>query len=168
MKYLYYSLFLICLWLNYRTTLYLLFLSCPGTVSIFLPLFLSVFPYLFIYLFIYWCIKVSIAIVNTMTKSILGRKRFISSLKTLGLLYYWRNSGQELIQRGNGGTLLAGLACSAWLLIAPRTTYLPRGGTSHSGLGPPSSVINQQNASQSCSQANQVGAFSQSRFPLLK
>lgn len=106
------------LWIDYGWTplCVFFFLSCPAqSQSSFLcSVCLSVF--------IYWCIKVSIAEVNTMTKSILGRKRFISSLKTLGLLYYWRNSGQELIQRGNGGTLLAGLACSAWLLIAPRTT----------------------------------------------
>ena len=39
------------------------------------------------------------------------------------------------------------------------------GGSAHSELGPPTSIINQENALWACPQAGLVGTFSQLRFP---
>lgn len=49
-----------------------------------------------------------------------------------------------------------------------RYIYIPelcaQGGTALSGLGPPKSIINQENAPQTCLEANLMEAFSQLRF----
>lgn len=42
---------------------------------------------------------------------------------------------------------LLSMACSTWLLISTQD-HLPRGGTDHSGLGPPTSITNQDSALQ--------------------
>jgi hypothetical protein len=56
-------------------------------------------------------------------------------------------------------------ACSICCLIQPRTTCL-RDASSHNGPGPPVAICNQENARQTCLQANMMKAFSQMRFPL--
>ena len=43
--------------------------------------------------------------------------------------------------------------------------HLPRDSTAHSEMGPPTSLINQENVPQACSQVNLLEAFSQRRFP---
>ena len=45
--------------------------------------------------------------------------------------------------------------------LLPYTTqaHLPRNGSVHSGLGPPTSISNQENVSQTCPQANRTGWF---------
>lgn len=62
------------------------------------------------------------------------------------------------------------LACSSWLLNFPSYTtedHLTSSATSHSELDPPTLIINQENAPQSCLQANLMEAVSQlkSLFP---
>lgn len=66
-----------------------------------------------------------------------------------------------------GGTLFTGffpLACSACFIIQPGTTG-PRSGTTHSELGSPTSIINQDNTSD-YPQVSLMEAISQLRFPL--
>lgn len=46
--------------------------------------------------------------------------------------------------------------------------HLPREGTAHSMLTPPTSIVNQENAPQTCLQANLMEAISQPRFPFSK
>lgn len=58
------------------------------------------------------------------------------------------------------------MACSAYLLPEP-WDHEARGIT-HSGLGPPTSIINEGNAIQACSQTAFLRADSQSRFPRLR
>lgn len=58
---------------------------------------------------------------------------------------------------------------SSCLLSLPSCTnqaHPPKEGTSHSALGPPTLISNQQNSSQTCSQASLMGATLQMRFPL--
>lgn len=70
--------------------------------------------------------------------------------------------------------------CSAWdcdylapqgvlSLLSYITQYYPhRGSTAHNEPGSPASIINQENASHACSQANLIGIYWQKRFPLPK
>lgn len=85
-----------------------------------------------------------VAVINTMTKTTLGGKGiFCLTGYSLSLMVTkagikavpWR---QELKQGPYKTTALAyfPMACSASLLIAPRT-HLPRAGTTDSGLGSP-------------------------------
>lgn len=57
------------------------------------------------------------------------------------------------------------LACSSLLAqSAFHITHLLRDATAHSGLGPSTSIINQENVPQTCLQANLMQVFSQLRF----
>jgi hypothetical protein len=65
--------------------------------------------------------------------------------------------------RDYGGMLLTDLAPSGLLSPFSYTTQdpLPMGSTTHSGLGLPTPIINQENVLQICLQANLVAIFSQ-------
>ena len=61
-----------------------------------------------------------------------------------------------------------------WRLLAflynPGTTYLSKGGSTHSGLGPPKPIMNQESstgAPQACLQTSLIEAFSQLKFLFL-
>lgn len=81
------------------------------------------------------------------------------------LVHYVGNSGQglkagtwrqELRSGRSGGVLLSSLlstACLVCFLMPPKTTYLPGGGTTPSGLYPPLSIHNQENAPHTCPQS---------------
>lgn len=65
-------------------------------------------------------------------------------------------------------------AMNEWCLLAflynPGTTYLPKGGTIYSGLGPPKPIMNQESstgAPQVCRRTNLIEAFSQLKFLFL-
>ena len=103
-----------------------------------------------------------------------GKERGYFILQFYATFHRRGKSGQEL----RAGTLrqevqpqpwrtalnqLAPIACSAHFLIALRITS--RGGSTHSELDPPISIINQENALQV---ASLVEALSQCRFPLPK
>lgn len=112
----------------------------------------------FVCLFLLLCcilVGVSTAVRKYNDHKQLGKERGLSHLRNR-LAYsivegiQQQEPGGRKWCRGIGGTLLAGLACSVWLLIAPRTTAL--GCTTHSGLGPPSDS-SQQSVPQSCLQA---------------
>jgi hypothetical protein len=63
------------------------------------------------------------------------------------------------------------LACFPDLLsLFSYTTqdYLPRGGTTHSGLGPPTSIINQDSVPHICPQASPIETVSQMRSHLTR
>ena len=71
--------------------------------------------------------------------------------------------------RDHGGVLLTVLlpmACSACFLMPSRTTG--PGVTPPRRIGPPISIINEENVPLVCPQANLVGAFSLLRLPLPK
>ena len=79
--------------------------------------------------------------------------------------------------RCHRGRLLGGLlfrAHSACFLCTPGTTclwvvplaHVPKGGTTRSGPGPSSLIVNQGNASQTCPRANLVETCSQVKFLL--
>ena len=52
-------------------------------------------------------------------------------------------------------------------LLSYTQDHLLRSGTTHSELGPPISIINQENVPQTCLQTSLTETFSQWRFPLL-
>lgn len=97
---------------------------------------------------------------KTLTKTNLGRKKFISFL-TLRLQSSTedgqdRNTSEALAVETIESRCL--LACSLRLMLSylPYTAqvHLPRKGTTHSGLGPPTLISNQENIPQTCPQAN--------------
>lgn len=60
------------------------------------------------------------------------------------------------------------LVCSPWFAqFVLLQDHQPRGGTARSDLGPPTSLINQENGPQACPHADLMEAFSQVRslFP---
>lgn len=76
---------------------------------------------------------------------------------------------------GHRGTLLLTCPCLVPILISPAPAlfhqpsstlqdHLPRDGTAPGDLGPPISVFSQENATQTCLQANHMEAVSQTRF----
>lgn len=79
-----------------------------------------------------------------------------------------------MTEGGQGRKLEAGIEAEN---LAEAVTYSPgsqslsisqRGGSAHSVLGPPTSTINQENASQACPQVSLAGGFSQQKFLLPK
>ena len=64
--------------------------------------------------------------------------------------------------RGHKGMLLTGLLSMVHLFSYTAKDHLLKGGIAHSGLGPPTSIVNQENAS------NLREAFFQLRFPSLR
>lgn len=93
----------------------------------------------------------SVAVINTMAESNLEMERFISSycLSSSMKKSQGRSSRLESGIRSHGGMLLPCLLLrtgSTCLFVDPKDLqkiYLPTSGTTHSGLGPPTSVINQ-------------------------
>ena len=68
---------------------------------------------------------------------------------------------------------ITGKQCSALKFTFSFLSYmaqahLPKGGTAHSGLGPPPSISKQANALQTCPQANLMEATLQLSLPLLR
>lgn len=100
----------------------------------------------------------STAMINTVTKSNVGRNGFVSSFVVKG--NQSRTSGQKSggknwyrDHRETPGLL----ACFCGLLSLPSCIpqyYPPRGGTTHIGLGHSISIINQENISQAFPQVN--------------
>lgn len=89
----------------------------------------------------------SVAVINTMAESNLEMERFISSycLSSFMKKSQGRSSRLESGIRSHGGMLLPCLLLrtgSTCLFVDPKD-YLPTSGTTHSGLGPSTSVINQ-------------------------
>lgn len=80
-----------------------------------------------------------------LTKNSLGREAFILSQVTVS---HWRKPRQELKQQPGGMNwspeLLTGLLTR--LILVPLRSAFPGGRTTHSGLGPVMSIINQENA----------------------
>lgn len=83
------------------------------------------------------CCRFSIAVINTMIKSNLGKKRFILSYSSQDIPHHWRKSGQKLIaetwgqelKQNHRGVLLTGLLlvdCSPTLLSYTARTPCPR------------------------------------------
>jgi len=97
-------------------------------------------------------------------------------LQRIVVLYHEGKLGQELKNRNleaktKAGTIEEGCCCVShgfFSLLSYTNQDLPRNGAPHSGLDSVTSVINQENASQTCPQANQMGTFSQLRFPCLR
>ena len=54
------------------------------------------------------------------------------------------------------------------LLSYTAQDHLPRGDTIHSGLSPPTSIADQENAPYTCLQASLMEVFDQLRFPPLR
>lgn len=64
--------------------------------------------------------------------------------------------------------LLVSSAWFTWLFFYTTQDHRPRAGPSHSGLAPPTSVINRANAPPSCLQASLMETFPQLTFPQLR
>lgn len=98
----------------------------------------------------------SLAMIMTMTKSNLGEKEVYSgSFRKV-------RAGTEA-ETGKESSLLLSLAHSPYLIL-PKTTCLGVS-SAHSGLGPPMTIINQENALQTCLQASLMEALNSSLFP---
>ena len=112
-----------------------------------------------------------LAVVNTMTKSNLGKERVSSSLHSHvhGESLREARSGapdrnqfrQEPVQRR-----LRNAACSHMTCLLACLLFLIQPNTTHSGLGPLTLVINWENTLQICLQSSLEAFFFQLRFPL--
>jgi hypothetical protein len=106
-----------------------------------------------------WCPRVSLAVIKYHEQKQLGGESVyftysstLQSISGVGLGKSGQDPRGRSWCRGHGRMLLTGLlimACSACLLIEPRTTS-PGDGTAHSGLGPLTTIINQETAPQAC------------------
>ena len=73
-----------------------------------------------------------------MTKNLLEKKEFISCYRLVVKAGTWR----QMMKQRLTPHWLTPVVCSACFLTQP----LPRGGDAHSGLSPPTSIVNQENA----------------------
>lgn len=88
-------------------------------------------------------------------------------------VHHWRKKGRNSSRnleagteaKSHGGTLLAGML-SVTFAAASLTDPKPRNGPVHSWLGPPGLVKCQNKASQTCPEANMMGAILSVRVPL--
>lgn len=92
-------------------------------------------------------------VINTMTKCNLGRKGFVLAHRLYSIMKtcQGRAPGRSLKQKPKRKQ--------------PRLSCL-RNGTSHSGLGPPSSIVYQEDAPQTCPQTSLMVASPQVKFLL--
>lgn len=110
--------------------------------------------------------RFSTAVIKSHGQEQHGEERVCFNLQFPFSVHCWgRNSRQEARgrtwSRSHGEVLLPGLclmAYSACFLAYSSQDHQPRL-TTHGELGPPKSPISQENAPQSCSQANLVGTF---------
>lgn len=90
-------------------------------------------------------VRVTIAMIKTMGKSNLERKRFVTSYSS-GNVHHCGGSGRNLEAGTEAGTMegaaycLYLLVCSACLHI--QQDHLLRGGPTHNDQGPPTSITN--------------------------
>jgi hypothetical protein len=93
----------------------------------------------------------SIAVMNTTSKSNVGRKGFISdSSQFITNSRQGSNSRQGLEAEPEVEAMEkpCSLACSLWVtqfVFYTTQVHLPKVGTTHSGLGPPTLIIHQEN-----------------------
>lgn len=101
-----------------------------------------------------------------MTKANMEKKEFISDYTSQSIM---KKSQDRHLQTGTGAEATEAAAYwpipCGWLSLLSYAfqDHLPRGGTAHNGLGPPTSITNQENPLQTCL-TGQSEAFSQLRF----
>lgn len=115
--------------------------------------------------------SLSIVVIQNMARNNSGRKGFILSCRLQSSTD--RRQDRKAKQKPGGGDWCSNPqgccspTCSFWLAQSASLDYPEppsQRGTFHSGLSPPASFSNQDNAPQACQPANLMGEFSQRRF----
>lgn len=106
----------------------------------------------------------SVAVLNTMTKSHLGKERLNFSLWVCLVNQTSRSSRKNLDEETKTGVLeghclLASFPAGTDQLPSAPENHLSKDGTSHSRITPPPPPINQNNTLQTCPQASLVKAI---------
>ena len=111
---------------------------------------------------------ISVAVINTIIKSKLGRKGLIwFPYPVSGISLREVRAGTEARREQTAASYLPTIHS---LCLFRNHAHLLRGGTAHSGLCPSTSTINQENGPQICPPVNLMDTFSQLRvlFPVSK